>query len=66
MNADLTRRVKIIRFQIVAETVENETQEMIGDARGEENEPELNGRIGWFSEFVDGNDCGGFPAARHV
>jgi len=49
---------------VVAETVENQTQETIEDARGEENGPDLSGRIGWFSEFVDGNDCGGFKERR--
>jgi len=42
------------RIHVVAETVENQTQETFEDARGEENEPDLSGRIGWFSEFVMG------------
>jgi len=46
--------------------VENQTQETFEDAGGEENGPEVRGRIGWFSEFVDGNDRGGFPAAKRV
>jgi len=63
MNAVVIRRVKVLRFMVVAETVENQSQETFEDAEGEENEPELSERIGWFSEFVDGNDRGGFPAA---
>jgi len=52
MNAVLARRVKIVGFQVVAETVEHQTQETFGDTGGEENGPELSGRISWFSEFV--------------
>jgi len=66
MNTDLTRRVKVFGFQILAETVENQTQETTGDAGGEKNGSELSGRIGWFSEFVDGNDRGRFLAAGHM
>jgi len=66
MNPDLVIRVKILGFPIVAETVEYQTQETFEDAGGEENGPEINGRIGWFSEFMDGNDRGGFSAAKHV
>jgi len=66
MNADLARRVKILRFQVVAEMVENQTQETFGDAGSEENGPELSRKIGRFSEFMDENDRRGFPAARHV
>jgi len=51
---------------VVAETIENQTQETFEDAGGEENGPDLSERIGCFSEFVDGNDCGGFPAVRLV
>jgi len=53
---------------VVAETVENQIQETFEDARNEEKEigPDLSWRIGWFSEFVDGNDCGGIPAVRQV
>jgi len=51
MNADLTRRVKILGFQVVAETVENQTQEAFGDAGGVKNGPERSRRIGWFSKF---------------
>jgi len=66
MNAVVARRVKVLGFMVVAKTVENQTQETYEDAGGEENGPDLSGRIGWFSEFVDGNDRGGFPAVRHV
>jgi len=55
-----------IHATVIAETVENQTKETFEDASGEENGPERSGRIGWFSEFVDGNDCGGLPAAKHV
>jgi len=58
-------KVKILGF-IVAETVEKQTQETFEDAGCEENRPDLSWRIGCFSEFVDGNDCGGFPAVRQV
>jgi len=34
------------------------------DAGGEENGPDLSGKIDWFSEFVDGNDGAG--TAKHV
>jgi len=66
MNADQARRVKILRFQVVAETVVNQAQETFKDAKGEKNGPELSRRIAWFSEFVDRNDGGGFSAARHM
>jgi len=56
INACLARRVKIFKFQVVAETVENQTHKTFGDAGGEDYESELSGRIGWFSEFVNGND----------
>jgi len=62
----MARRVKILVFMIVAETVENQTQETFKDVGSEKNGPELSERIGWFPEFVDGNDRGGFPAAKHV
>jgi len=35
MNADLAKRVKILGFQIVAETVKNETQDTFEDAKDE-------------------------------
>jgi len=66
MNAVVARTVKVLGFMVVAETVENQTQETFEDAGGEENGPDLSERIGWFSEFVDGNDCGGFPAAKYM
>jgi len=66
MNAVMARRVKVPVFIVVAETVKNQTQETFKDSGGEENGPDLSGRIGWFSEFVDENDRGGFPAAKHV
>jgi len=59
------RQIKDLGFMAVAETVEKQTQETFEDAGGEENGPELSRRIGWFSEFVDGNDRGGFLAAKH-
>jgi len=46
--------------------IENQTQEMFGDAGSEDNGLELSGSVGCFSEFVDGNDRRGFPAARQV
>jgi len=64
MNIGLARRVKILRFQVIA--FENQTQETFGDAGGEEYKPQLSRRIGWFSELEDENDRGGFPAARHL
>jgi len=60
------KRMKIFGFQVVAEMIENQTKETFGDAGGEENEPEICGRIDLFPEFVDGNDRGGFSAARRV
>jgi len=66
MNAVMARRVKVLGFLIVAETVENQTPETFEDAEGEESGSDLSGKISWFSEFVDGNDHGGFPAAKHV
>jgi len=51
---------------VVAETVENQKKATFEDVVGEENGPDLSGRIGWFSEYMDGNDRGGFPAAKHV
>jgi len=63
MKAIVERRVKVVGFMVVAETVENQTQETFEDAEGEENGPDLSGRIGWFSDLLDGNNCGGFPAA---
>jgi len=66
MNAVVARRVKVLGFIVVAETVENQKQETFEDAGGEENGSDLSERIGWFSEFVDGNIRGGFPAAKHV
>jgi len=66
MNAVMARRVKILVFMVVAETVENQTQETFEDVGGEENRQELSGRIGWFPKFVDGIDRGGFPAAKHL
>jgi len=66
MNAVVVRRVKILGFVVGDETVENQTRETFEVAGGEENEPDLSKRIGWFSEFMDGNDRGGFPAAKHV
>jgi len=66
MNAIMVKRVKILGFMVVAETVEYQTQETFEDAGSEENGPELSGRIGWFSEFADGNDCGRLPAVRQV
>jgi len=41
-----TWQEEILGFQLLAETVENQTKETIGDAGGEENGPELSGRIG--------------------
>jgi len=58
--------VKVFGFIVAAETVENKTQETFENAGGEENGSDLSGGIGWFSEFADGNDHGGFPAAKHV
>jgi len=51
---------------IEAETIENQSKKTFQDAGDEENGPDLSGRIGWFSEIVDGNDRGGFPAEKHV
>jgi len=45
MNANLAKRVKIFGFQIVAEMVENQIQEMNGDAGGKKNGPELSRKI---------------------
>jgi len=53
-------------FMVKAETIENQTQVTFEDAGGEENGPDLSGRIDWFSEFVNENDRGGFPAAKLV
>jgi len=46
-------RVKILGFMVVAETVENQTQETFEDARGEENGPELSGRIGFLCLWIE-------------
>jgi len=46
MNAVVARRVKVPVFMVVAETVENQTQETFEDAGGEENGPDLSERIG--------------------
>jgi len=51
MNAVVARRVKVLGFMVVVETVEHQTQETFEDAGGEENGPDLSGRIGWFSEL---------------
>jgi len=48
MNAVVAKRVKVPGFMVVADTVENQTQEAFEDAGGEENGPDLSGRIGWF------------------
>jgi len=66
MNAVVARRVKVLGFMVVAETVENQTQETFEAVGGEENGPDLIGKIGWFFEFLDENDRGGFPAAKLV
>jgi len=66
MNAVVARKVKVLGFMVVVETVEKQTQETFEDTGGEENRPDLSRRIGWFSEFVNGNDRGGFSAAKHV
>jgi len=67
MNAVVERRVKVLGFMVEAETVENQTQKTFEDAGDEENRPDLSSRrIGWFSEFVDGNNRGEFPAEKHV
>jgi len=58
--------MKILVFKVAAETVKNQTQETFEDVGGEENGPEISGKIGWFPDFVDGNDRGGFPAVRQV
>jgi len=59
----VARRVKVVVIMVIADTVENQNQETFEDAGGEENGPDLSGRIDWFSEIVDGNDRGRFPAA---
>jgi len=66
MNAVVARRMKVLGFMVVADTVKNQTQETFEDAGGEKNGSDLSGKIGWFSEFVDGNDRGRVPAAKHV
>jgi len=48
MNAVVARRGKVFGFMVVAETVENQKKETFEDAGGEENRPDLSGRIGWF------------------
>jgi len=66
MNAVVERRVKVLEFMVEAKTIENQTQQTFEDAESEENGPEISERIGYFSELVDGNDRGRFPAAKHV
>jgi len=46
MKAVVARRVKVLGFMVLAETVENQTQETYEDAGGEENGSDLSGRIG--------------------
>jgi len=41
MNTVAARRVKVPVFRVVAETVENQTQETFEDAAGEENGSDL-------------------------
>jgi len=64
MNAVVAKRVKVLGFMVVAETDEIQTQETFENAGDEENGPDLSGRIGWFSEFVNGNNRGGFLAKK--
>jgi len=66
MNLVVARRVKNLLYMVAAETIKSQAQETFENAGGEENWLELRGNVGWFSEFVDGNDCEGFPAVRQV